>query len=704
MATIRPYINHLLQNTGITPACSEEERTAADDLARIFKRHGFEPEVQEFSASGSKKIVSAVLGIAAFLGALLMGIGGVVGFVGILLTLAAAVIYTMERMGRPVLSGIGSGGLSQNVIAYHKASGPLASPRNRPVVVVAHYDSPRVDVLSQMPYAAYRPLMAKLLPAAMLAPAIIAIVRLLPFPDAAKTVFWLLAVVAALVPLANAVAIILNRFVLPYTTGSVCNKSSVAALLGVMNAVAPYRGENEFPGDIPFDEYFAEQRRVADELAAAALETEGDLDEILTDEDAVEEEGVAEDGAAIVESEDASDVAVDVAPADVSEPVDLGETQAMNMSDLMGQTATVSVTEGEKTGVVAAPEATVEDEQQTTIADEGAADAADDGAAIAEEPESAAPAQPSIINAAGNYRYGIEALRALGMVSESCVIEYDMPEPEPAAPAASEPARAVDAAAVRTVASVATAEPVLESATDPSVAAPLNEMAPERDPFAYHEDEDAFADDDRFDAAGEDAADDSFEGDFAYGEAYEDEGLEFSRRGAPRIEMATQNSLATALSAFGESASRFFSKALEHGKSALGEIENVARTAMEKRAAHDEADVLPADDEEILSEDIKDTVDSPDADTVDAASGDEVDATISAAPLSEDTADDAAADASADEGPFDPAALDSTRAFHADEVAESDETVERTAVAPAAPLPGETVAVPAQSVKQAALQ
>ena len=30
MANTQNYINHLLQNTGITPACSEEERLAAD--------------------------------------------------------------------------------------------------------------------------------------------------------------------------------------------------------------------------------------------------------------------------------------------------------------------------------------------------------------------------------------------------------------------------------------------------------------------------------------------------------------------------------------------------------------------------------------------------------------------------------------------------------------------------------------------------
>ena len=50
MANTQNYINHLLQNTGITPACSEEERLAAEDIAQIFRNHGFDPEVQEFYA------------------------------------------------------------------------------------------------------------------------------------------------------------------------------------------------------------------------------------------------------------------------------------------------------------------------------------------------------------------------------------------------------------------------------------------------------------------------------------------------------------------------------------------------------------------------------------------------------------------------------------------------------------------------------
>ena len=191
MANSKKYLNHLLQRTEITPACSEEERTAADVIARIFTDHGFNPEIQEFTASSSRKNVSAIAGIVLFVATIFMGIGGALGIFGFLLALALGVLYVLIRLDKISVPAIGANGLSQNVIAYHQASGPLASPRNRPVVVVAHYDSSRADLLSREPFANYRALINKLFPVAMVLPAVVAILRLLPLPGALKAVLGL---------------------------------------------------------------------------------------------------------------------------------------------------------------------------------------------------------------------------------------------------------------------------------------------------------------------------------------------------------------------------------------------------------------------------------------------------------------------------------------------------------------------------------
>lgn len=519
MANTKKYLSHLLQNTGITPACSEEERAAADVIAKIFSDHGFAPEVQEFSASGSAKVVQAGLGIAVFVGAVLAGIGGPAGIVGLLLAVAAAVLFVLERSGRPVLSNLGSGGLSQNVIAYHKATGPLASPRNRPVVVVAHYDSPRADLLSSEPFAAYRPLIVKLLPACMVAPAIFAIVRMLPLPDPAKVVLWVLAIVAALIPLANGIAIIANRFFLPYTTGAVCNKSSVAAMLGVMDAVAPYEMGEEFPSDQPADEYFAEQQRILEEAIAAAEAAsaaqasyphemeEGAEDELIVEGAEVEqtEQPEGEDAAEAVDfgstsTMDAAELeagmtAVNLAEADpADEDVDV-EGIVVEEEPVEQGTAVFEIVEPDHTAVVnveSAEEAPVDDPAAEQVVanelpeDEMGQVELDLDVAAEDEP-------PFRVNSEGNIRFGADVIRALGMMPESCSFVY-----ENDAPAASVVVPAPE---------FAEHEPIEAEEAAPVV---IEEIAEER----IDDVEEAFVEEDVFESA------DEVEDDAAFAEAF----------------------------------------------------------------------------------------------------------------------------------------------------------------------------------------
>lgn len=536
MANTQNYINHLLQNTGITPACSEEERLAAEDIAQIFRNHGFDPEVQEFNAPAPSRMAFAVTGILAFAGALLMGIGGGIGLVGTLLAIVGAVLYVLERTGRPVISRLGKTGVSQNVIAYHKASGPLASPRNRPVVVVAHYDSPRAELLAREPYAPYRALIAKLLPIATIAPAAIAILRILPLPGALKVLLWIVAILASLVALANAANIISNRFVLPYTSGSVCNKSSVAAMLGVMDNVAPYQGENEFPDDIPFDTYFGEQKRRAEEMARAAAEyaaaqQQNDYGNTIE----YEEPAYTED-----------EYGQPVAPEG-----EQGEAFDEQIDGFEGASADETLI-----GVIA-PESQVQDiPAEEPVADESAAESA-------EEPTAAEQAEPEpklYRNAAGNIRFGSDAIRALGMLPESCTLDYEegeeptfepAPQPDPVVAAQPDEANAVET------------EADAETAIDP--AAGLDVMAPAPAPEELDNTEDDYD---------------------AYPQrvSYESD-TDFSAE----LPVTTPHAdIASAFSSIGASASHFFKGAFEKGKKLVDDFEEkraAAREAAEREAA-----------------------------------------------------------------------------------------------------------------------
>lgn len=540
MANTQNYINHLLQNTGITPACSEEERLAAEDIAQIFRNHGFDPEVQEFNAPAPSRLAFAVTGILAFAGALLMGIGGGIGLVGTLLAIVGAVLYVLERTGHPVVSRLGKTGVSQNVIAYHKASGPLASPRNRPVVVVAHYDSHRAELLAREPYAPYRALIAKLLPVATIAPAAVAILRILPLPGVLKVLLWVVALLASLVALANAANIISNRFVLPYTSGAVCNKSSVAAMLGVMDNVAPYQGENEFPDDIPFDTYFGEQKRRAEEMARAAAEyaaaqQQNDYGNTIEYEEP---------------SYDEDEFGQPVAPVDVPEQDEAFDGQ---IDGFEGASADETLI-----GVIA-PEAQDQTAQaEVSTEEQSAAEPAEEPAVV----EAAEPEPKLYRNAAGNIRFGSDAIRALGMLPESCTLDYEEgeeptfeSEPAPVV-TAPEPAVTVDDESAAVTAAVAESEAV--SAIDP--AAGLDILAPA--------------------APAQDVADES---DDDYVEQPRRVSYESDTDFSAEIPTATSHAdIASAFSSIGASASNFFKGALAKGKKFVDDFE-------EKRAAAREA-------------------------------------------------------------------------------------------------------------------
>lgn len=540
MANTQNYINHLLQNTGITPACSEEERLAAEDIAQIFRNHGFDPEVQEFNAPAPSRLAFAVTGILAFAGALLMGIGGGIGLVGTLLAIVGAVLYVLERTGHPVVSRLGKIGVSQNVIAYHKASGPLASPRNRPVVVVAHYDSPRAELLAREPYAPYRALIAKLLPVATIAPAAVAILRILPLPGVLKVLLWVVAILASLVALANAANIISNRFVLPYTSGAVCNKSSVAAMLGVMDNVAPYQGENEFPDDIPFDTYFGEQKRRAEEMARAAAEyaaaqQQNDYGNTIEYEEP---------------SCDEDEFGQPVAPVDASEQDEAFDGQ---IDGFEGASADETLI-----GVIA-PEAQDQTVQAEVSTEETSTDEpAEESAAV----EAAGPEPKLYRNAAGNIRFGSDAIRALGMLPESCTLDYEEGEeptfePEPA-PVVTAPAPAVTVDDESAAVTAAVAESEAVSAIDPAVG--LDILAPA--------------------APAQDVADES---DDDYVEQPRRVSYESDTDFSAEIPAATPHAdIASAFSSIGASASSFFKGALAKGRKFVDDFE-------EKRAAAREA-------------------------------------------------------------------------------------------------------------------
>lgn len=368
--------------------------------------------------------------------------------------------------------------------------------------------------------------------------------RILPLPGALKVLLWIVAILASLVALANAANIISNRFVLPYTSGAVCNKSSVAAMLGVMDNVAPFQGENEFPDDVPFDTYFGEQKRRAEEMARAAAEyaaaqQQNDYGNTIE----YEEPTYAED-----------EFGQPIAPDAQTEP-EQGEAFDEQIEGFEGASADETLI-----GAIVP-----EDQNQAVQAEEFNDEAPT--AEPAEEPVAAEPEPRLYRNAAGNIRFGSDAIRALGMLPESCTLDYEEgeeptfePEPAPVV-TASAPVVAVDDESAAVAAAVA--EPEAVSAIDP--AAGLDILAPA--------------------APAQDVTD---EPDDDYAEQPRRVSYESDTDFSAEIPAATPHAdIASAFSSIGASASNFFKGALAKGRKFVDDFEG--KRAAAREAAEQEA-------------------------------------------------------------------------------------------------------------------
>lgn len=240
MATTADYLDYLNDRIGIAPANSQEEVQAAETIADVFRDHGLEPTVQDFAAPANVSFVYGILFVVAFVGALLSGLPATaVSVIGILLTLVSAALLVMRYLGHDVLGSFGPTIRSQNVIGFHQASGELVAKGNRPIVIVAHYDTPHEDPFYKAPLAQYQTMLKQACIVLVPVVAVLAVFQAFGFiPVFGRRMLWIIELVCALPLLLWGVTIIVRRFS-SCTLGSNDNKSSVAAMLGVLSNVCP---------------------------------------------------------------------------------------------------------------------------------------------------------------------------------------------------------------------------------------------------------------------------------------------------------------------------------------------------------------------------------------------------------------------------------------------------------------------------------
>ena len=254
MAITHDYVDYLDEQIDIAPAGSQEELQAAQTIAEEMKLHGLEATIEEFDAKSIKSLGYSIYLILLFIGVIFAGTGNaaLIAF-GVLLVVGFGALTCLKYFGNDILGSFGSSIRSQNVVAKHEATGEPVAKGNRPIVIVAHYDSPHTNFLVESPVAKYVPLAQKYSRWCVVAVFVATFVQILRFlPDPVRVLFWIVGILAALPLVALSVATIAERFA-PCTIGANNNKSSVAALLGILENVRPtgHRPEvvHHFAGD-----------------------------------------------------------------------------------------------------------------------------------------------------------------------------------------------------------------------------------------------------------------------------------------------------------------------------------------------------------------------------------------------------------------------------------------------------------------------
>ena len=200
MAMTHDYLDYLNEKIGISPANSEEELQAAQVISELMAQHDVEPVIEDFSEPKLSGLVPAVLAILSLLGMVLVGVGVVsLTIVGLILAAIPAVLSLMRVFGRSPKISFGPRAQSQNVIAVHKAAGPLVTKGSRTIVVCAHYDTPRENFLYTSPVAPYVTLLGRLSVPCSLVVAVCALLQVFGFlPGVFRAILWIVGIVAAI--------------------------------------------------------------------------------------------------------------------------------------------------------------------------------------------------------------------------------------------------------------------------------------------------------------------------------------------------------------------------------------------------------------------------------------------------------------------------------------------------------------------------
>lgn len=276
MAQGKQFFQYLSAKIDISPAGSEEELQAAHKIDALMKQTGLATKVQDFDTKLPSKLVVGILYLLVFVGAILAGLPGFLfSFLAlVLLALGVVGLYAKDHQ-LDWLSFLTKGAKSQNVVGFHKASGPAATGSARKIVIVSHYDSGHVELLANPKVARYAKFVHSFAPWGILLAAICVVLELFVGMAPGFLVFlWIVGFIAAIPALVLGVNDVAAHF--SQLAGAANdNNASLAAMLGVAADVSAHGVTLEMPEDIEGASPDAVPEETVDEAVESTPATSG---------------------------------------------------------------------------------------------------------------------------------------------------------------------------------------------------------------------------------------------------------------------------------------------------------------------------------------------------------------------------------------------------------------------------------------------
>ncbi|MCH4184840.1 MAG: M28 family peptidase [Eggerthellaceae bacterium] len=246
MPEILDDIAYLSQEIGPRPAGTEEEQQAALYITeQLQKKAKFQTSVEDFSCVSQPDIVKLICFGLPILFSIAALITSVFVIPAIILSALCAVLYVLEITGKPILSRAFQHGVSQNIVAqYIPATLPgEVKNRRRKIVLVANYDSGKVQKEYGSGIAGAVPLIRKASLVALIALPILWLIRATALSDAqgAGSLILTILCVVCIVLIACPVVVSVMHKTATYNEAANNNASGVAVMLETARRIAAGR-------------------------------------------------------------------------------------------------------------------------------------------------------------------------------------------------------------------------------------------------------------------------------------------------------------------------------------------------------------------------------------------------------------------------------------------------------------------------------